>query len=144
LPRDHPFRFDRNTFRNDTIVMRGPPKRLSGLEILMGLNDLKLNEHGNQFEGFGTKHNWTHKCDLWELPYVKALILMHNSDIMHQERNMGESIISTCLNITDKTKDNPKARKDLALICSQPTLELGENEKKPCAPYSLKPKRKKN
>jgi hypothetical protein len=56
---------------------------------------------------------------------------------------MGESIISTWLNITDKTKDNPKARKDLALICSRPTLELGENEKNPHAPYSLKPKRKK-
>jgi hypothetical protein len=47
------------------------------------------------------------------------------------------------LNIIDKTKDNHKARKDLALICSRPTLELGENEKKPRAPYSLKPKRMK-
>jgi hypothetical protein len=55
---------------------------------------------------------------------------------------MGESIISTCLNITNKTKDNPKARKDLAIICIRPTLEIGENEKKPCAPFSLKPKRK--
>jgi hypothetical protein len=55
---------------------------------------------------------------------------------------MGESIISTFLNITDKTKDNPKARKDLGLICSRPTLELGENEK-PRAPFSLKSKRKK-
>jgi hypothetical protein len=45
--------------------------------------------------------------------------------VMHHERNMNESIISTCLNITDKTKDNPKAIKDLALICSRPTLELG-------------------
>jgi hypothetical protein len=43
--------------------------------------------------------------------------------VMHQERNMGESIISTCMNITDKTKDNPKARKDLALICRRPTIE---------------------
>jgi hypothetical protein len=56
---------------------------------------------------------------------------------------MGESIISTCLNIANKTKDNPQARKDLAIICSRPTLDLEENEKKPCAPYSLKPKRKK-
>jgi hypothetical protein len=62
---------------------------------------------------------------------------------MHQERNMGESIISTCMNITDKTKDNPKARKDLALICRRPTMELGENQKKPHAPLSIKPKRKK-
>jgi hypothetical protein len=56
---------------------------------------------------------------------------------------MGERIISTCLNITNKRKDNPKDRKGLALICSRPTLVLGESEKKPCAPFSLKPKRKK-
>jgi hypothetical protein len=56
---------------------------------------------------------------------------------------MGKSIIITCFNITGKTKDNPKARKDLALICSRPTLELGEDEKKPRAPFTLKPKRKK-
>jgi hypothetical protein len=36
---------------------------------------------------------------------------------------MGESIVSTCMNITDTTKDNPKARKDLALICRRPTME---------------------
>jgi hypothetical protein len=62
---------------------------------------------------------------------------------MHQEQNMAESIISTYLNITDKTKYNPKDRKDLALIFSRLTLELGENEKKSRAPFSLKPKRKK-
>jgi hypothetical protein len=55
---------------------------------------------------------------------------------------MGESIINTCLNITDKTKDNPKAKKDL--ICSRPTLELGENEKKPRAPYNLNLKGRNN
>jgi hypothetical protein len=97
LPKDHPFRFDRNAFKNDTIVTKGPPKHLRGLEILVRLNDLKLNEHGNRFEGYGTEHNWTHKCGLWELPYMKALILMHNIDVMHQERDMGESIIRISL-----------------------------------------------
>jgi hypothetical protein len=85
LPQDHPFRFQINAFRKGTIMMRGPPKRLSGLEILVRLNDLKLNEHGNRFEGFGIEPNWTHKCGLWDLPYMKALILMHNNDVIHQE-----------------------------------------------------------
>jgi hypothetical protein len=35
------------------------------------------------FDGYGEKHNWTHKNCLWELPYVKALILPHNIDLMH-------------------------------------------------------------
>jgi hypothetical protein len=49
------------------------------------------------FERHGESHNWTHKCALWELPYMSALNLMHNIDIMHQECNMDESIISTCM-----------------------------------------------
>jgi hypothetical protein len=85
-------------------VTWGPPKHLIGPEILARLKDLKLNEHGNRIVGFGTEHNWTHKCVIWELPYVKALILMHNIVVMNQQQNMGESIISTCLNITDKKR----------------------------------------
>jgi hypothetical protein len=46
------------------------------------LNDLKELENG-EFEGFGEKHNWTHKSCLWELPYSKALIIPHNIDLMH-------------------------------------------------------------
>jgi hypothetical protein len=64
---------------------------------------------------------------------MKALILMHNIDMMHEEQNMGESIISTCLNITNKTKDNPKARKDLALICRRPTGDRREPEEATCS-----------
>ena len=62
---------------------------------------------------------------------IKALILMHNIDVMHQERNVAESIVSTCMNLTDKSKDNVKARKDLALICDRPTLVLTESGGEP-------------
>jgi hypothetical protein len=41
---------------------------------------------------------------------MPVLILMHNFDVIHQERNMGESIISTCMSFLGKTKDNMKAR----------------------------------
>jgi hypothetical protein len=37
------------------------------------------------------------------------LILMHNIDVMHQECNMGESIISTCMGFPGKTKDNVRS-----------------------------------
>jgi hypothetical protein len=39
-----------------------------------------------------------------------GLIVMHNIDVMHQECNMGESIISTCMGFLGITKDNMKAR----------------------------------
>jgi hypothetical protein len=48
------------------------------------LDDLKESEYG-VFEGYGVNHNWTHKSNLWELPYAKVLILSHNIDLMHQE-----------------------------------------------------------
>lgn len=60
----------------------GPPKHLNGPKILVRVNVLKLNEFENGFKGFGTKHNWTHIFGLWELLYVKGLILMHNIDII--------------------------------------------------------------
>jgi hypothetical protein len=47
-------------------------------------------ERPGYFKGYGEMHNWAHKCTLWELPYVPALILMHNIDVMHQEHNMCE------------------------------------------------------
>jgi hypothetical protein len=57
-------------------------------------------------------------CGLWELPYMLALILMHNIDVMYQEHNMGKSIISICMDFTGKMKHNIKARKDLVELCN--------------------------
>jgi hypothetical protein len=70
---------------------------------------------------------------------MPVLILIHNIDVMHQERNMGESIISTCMSFSGKTKDNRKAQQDLAELCDHPSLELKVNGGKPCASFCLKP-----
>jgi hypothetical protein len=68
---------------------------------------------------------------------------MHNIDVMHQERNIGESILSTCIAFVDKTKDNHKARKDLPQLCNRPSHELKSSGSKPHATFCLKPKEKK-
>jgi hypothetical protein len=70
---------------------------------------------------------------------MPVLILIHNIDVMHQECNMGESIISTCMSFSGKTKDNRKAQQDLAELCDHPSLELKVNGGKPCASFCLKP-----
>jgi hypothetical protein len=44
----------------------------------------------------------------------------------------------------EKTKDNHKARKDLAQLCNRPSLELKSSGGKPRAPFCLKPKEKKS
>ncbi|WVZ83462.1 hypothetical protein U9M48_030607 [Paspalum notatum var. saurae] len=118
-------------FRKDTVCYEGPPKRLSAQEILDQLASLKLNEEKTAYEGFGKEHNWTHISGIWDLPYAKALILPHNIDVMHKDRNVAESVISMCMDFSDKTKDNIKARKDLAKICNHPTLELTPSGGKP-------------
>jgi hypothetical protein len=70
---------------------------------------------------------------------MPALILMHNIDVMHEECSMGESMISTCMGFPGKTKDNRKARHDLAELCNCPSLELKVNGGMPRASFCLKP-----
>jgi hypothetical protein len=131
LPLDHEFRLDSDTFKKGNIILEGPPRRLSDPEINDMLDNLVLNKEGNEFIGYGNDHNWIHKYALWELSYAKALILMHNIGVMHQERNVGKSILSTCIYFTDKTKDNQKTKKDLTLLCNRPSLELKSRGGKP-------------
>jgi hypothetical protein len=104
------------------------------------LHDLKESKN-HEFEGYGEKHNWTHKSCLWELPYAEALILPHNIDLMLQEQNVVDSIISMCLDVIGFMKDNMNARKDLADLCDHPSLEARANARgnltRPRAPYYL-------
>jgi hypothetical protein len=50
---------------------------------------------------------------LYDLPYWSKLKLQHNLDVMHIEKNICEAILSTLLNIPNKTKDTIAARLDL-------------------------------
>jgi hypothetical protein len=81
------------------------------------------------------------------LSYANALILPHNIDLMHQEHNVAESIINMCFDVTDFSKDNMNARKDLSTLCNHPSLEAKRNAKgnltRPRAPYCLKPTERK-
>jgi hypothetical protein len=79
------FRQQKNAFKKDNIVTKGPPKHLSGAQIIHMMEKLMPNpERPGYFEGYGDTHNWTHKCGLWELSYMPALIVMHNIDVMHR------------------------------------------------------------
>jgi hypothetical protein len=62
---------------------------------------------------------------------------------MHQEYNVAESIISTCMDIMGKIKDNFKDWRDIPHVCNCPSLELDERGGKPCAPFVLKVKDRK-
>ena len=57
------------------------------------------------------------------LPYFDDLLLPHNIDVMHTKKNIAEARWATLMD-TDKSKDNPKARVDLATLCDRPNLEM--------------------
>jgi hypothetical protein len=105
------------------------------------LDELKELENG-EFKGYDEKHNWTHKSYLCELPYAETLILPHNFNLMHQERNDVKSIISMYFDVTNFSKDDINARKYLATLCNRLSLEAKINAKgnltRPHAPYCLK------
>jgi hypothetical protein len=140
LVRNHSFRSDTSSFRKGKEVTKGPPKRLKGEEVLEWLNSLEESDEGG-FLGYGEEHHWTHKSFLWELPYAQALMLPHNIDLMHQERNVACSLINMLFDVKDKTRDNLNARKDIAVHCDRPWLEVTVNAKgkecRPRAPYCL-------
>jgi hypothetical protein len=51
-------------------------------------------------------------------------------DLLHQWRNIAESIISMCFDATGFLKDNMNARKDIAALYNCPSLEAKTNAKK--------------
>jgi hypothetical protein len=128
LPLSHEFRGDKESFKKGRSVRKGPPKRKLRADIVKMLGELKESQDGG-FKGYGEKHNWTHKSCLWELPYAKALRLPHNIDLMHQECNIVESIISMCFDVIGFSKDNVNVRKDLADLCNRPLMEPKVNAK---------------
>jgi hypothetical protein len=60
---------------------------------------------------------------------------------MHQESNVAEALIHTCMHF-EKTKDDLKARSDLAMLCDRPTQVLNDNGKPPRALFYLTSKDK--
>jgi hypothetical protein len=64
LPPKHHFRMQKDSFRKDTVIKKGPPKHLSGPKIAENLSKLVLNRGENGYEGYGEEHNWTHICVL--------------------------------------------------------------------------------
>ena len=83
LPIDHEFRFQANAFRKNTMVLEEAPSPLSGDERFAQMNTC-IHDTSN----YGILHNWTHDNGLWQLPYYCKLLLPHNIDMMHNEKNV--------------------------------------------------------
>ena len=141
LPADHPFRLDIKNFTKGVVVTDRPPATMTGAEIRQQIDGLVANTEGG-FVGYGEQHMWTHKSGLTRLPYYDDLLLPHNIDVMHTEKNVAEALWATIMDIPDKSKDNVKARVDLAALCDRPKLEMkppsgGKTWRRPKADFVL-------
>jgi hypothetical protein len=141
LPPDHPFHLDIKNITKGVVVTDRPPATMTGAEIRQQINGLVANTEGG-FVGYGEQHMWTHKSSLTRLPYYDDLLLPHNIDVMHTEKNVAEALWEKIMDIPNKSKDNIKARVDLAALCDRPNQEMkspsdGKTWRRPMADFVL-------
>ncbi|KAI5344268.1 hypothetical protein L3X38_012145 [Prunus dulcis] len=124
---------------------RVAPTRPSGIDMINELSELREITHGKNgtkqtIAGFGKTHNWKKHSIFFKLPYWKTLLLRHNLDVMHIEKNVFENVIGTVMNIDGETKDSLNARLDLQEMGIRSKLhpiEEGEKIIWPKADYEL-------
>src|SRR5688572_26691980 len=76
----------------------------------------------------------------FRLPYWKDLMLRHNLDVMHIEKNVCDNIVNTLLGIQRKSKDNLKYRLDLQSLGIRTELHpipVGDKLYLPPASYTM-------
>jgi hypothetical protein len=141
LPPDHPFRLYIKNFTKGVAVTDRPPATMTGAKICQQIDGLMANTEGG-FVGYGEQHMWTHKSGLTQLTYYDDLLLPHNIDVMHIEKNVVEALWATIMVIPDKLKYNVKARVDLTTLCDRPNQEMkppsgGKTWRRPKADFVL-------
>lgn len=96
-------------------------------------------------------YNWP-KSILWKFPYCGKLLIRHNLDIMDIEKNVGDQLIHTIMDIKDEAKDNVSARREVVLRCKRrkqhhPAIDVadgtGDPMPLPIAPYLLNKEQRK-
>ncbi|XP_052117337.1 uncharacterized protein LOC107489344 isoform X2 [Arachis duranensis] len=123
LPIRHRWRREKELF-DGTKELRRLPKQLSGDDILQqvfnleGLvvsnhKDIKKRKRSAAGKEMGSSNPWLKKSIFFELPYWRTLLLRHNLDVMHIEKNICDNVLGTLMDIPGKTKDNLNSRLDM-------------------------------
>ncbi|WMV58589.1 hypothetical protein MTR67_051974 [Solanum verrucosum] len=150
LPLSHKWRNETKSF-DGTQEKRPPQKMCSGIEILDQVQDLEglqLSIDRKKRKKISLENrndNWNKKSIFFQLLYWKCLLLRHNLDVMHIEKNICENIMRTIINVKGKTKDTIKTRLDLQEMNIRSELHPIQNGKKfevPTAFFTLSPEDK--
>ncbi|KAL5555975.1 hypothetical protein UlMin_038211 [Ulmus minor] len=135
----HCFRKKKKAFNGEVEHVRAP-KPLSGVEVLDSLSGVEVVLGKGRWPS-NTKGVWKKRSIFFDLPYYKDLLVRHNLDVMHIEKNVCESLIGTLLNIPGKTKDGENARLDMVAMgireSLKPVSEEGKRTFLPAACYTL-------
>ena len=126
LEKDDPWR-KRGDLFNGKAEHRGPPCKRSGAEIY----ELLKNWEECPSPGKTKKKAlepllkiWKTRSVFWDLEYWPILDTPHSLDQMHITKNILESLLGTLMNMPERTKDGPKARKDLEFLNIRKDLQM--------------------
>ena len=94
----------------------GAPKPLASHEVYDRVKDMVTIFGKTQRKDHAEKNIRKKRSVFFDLPYWTKLHVRHCLDVMHVEKNVYDSLISTLLNIKGKTKDGLNCRQDLVDI----------------------------
>ncbi|XP_062078722.1 uncharacterized protein LOC133834305 isoform X2 [Humulus lupulus] len=129
LPIRHVIRRDKKTY--GVVEKRLPPQPLTMQEMFTQMSFIPDSLPGKHVSYGGQKRKrtkeqvgWRKKSIFFELPYWANIMLRHNLDVMHVEKNVCDSLVGTIVGLENKTKDTVSARVDLEKMKMRPELQL--------------------
>lgn len=143
LPQNHPFRKNKKAFRKNMVEKDDPPPNLCGEDVWKCVSMLPKTTDGPEAlkRLKKEKMGWFKQSIFWELPYWKDLLIRHNLDVMHIEKNFFDQLINIIMDVKGQSSDSISARKDITLYCKRQEQELTKdasgNPSMPKAPYAL-------
>ncbi|KAM0854944.1 hypothetical protein ACQ4PT_050116 [Festuca glaucescens] len=158
LSRDHAFRSDEESF-DGTTDFREPPVQPTGEEISAMTMDIQTaygklqkqkrigRKKRNRVEGQEDVENkeevhtvestFKKRSIFFQLEYWKFLLVIHNLDSMHIEKNVFDNVVNTLLDVDKRSKDNAKARMDMKRMKIREHLHIDETQEKPDLPDAV-------
>ena len=120
-----------------------PPRKFSSQDILEQLAHIPDRFSGKHVSFGGVKRkqdpkelHWSKNSIFFELDYWSELELKHNLDVMHVEKYVCKSLLSTFL-MNEKSKDTTNARLDLKNWGIREELHLKEDDTKLIKPHPM-------
>lgn len=161
LDQNHMLRFEDETFDGKQ-DFREPPAVFSSFDVSEMTKDIKTNfgklqpkKNRKRRRGAGAEaeneevdvsHTFRRRSCFFQLPYWETLLVRHNLDPMHVEKNVFDNIVNTLLDVDKRSKDNLNARLDLQEMGIRPDLHpqvIGSKSCLPPALYSMSSQEKK-